>query len=82
MVVVAAVDIRIEVMITGEAVMEAATITEYVYVYIYLYLFIIYYIYIYILLFERFFIFMLTYCLRRNHTYFNLFYYFKGIYIG
>ena len=32
--VVAAVDIRIEVMITGEAVMEAATITEYVYVYI------------------------------------------------
>ena len=27
--VVAAVDIRIEVMITGEAVMEAATITEY-----------------------------------------------------
>ena len=34
MAVVAAVDIRIEVMITGEAVMEAATITEYVYVYI------------------------------------------------
>ena len=32
MAVVAAVDIRIEVMITDEAVMEAVTITEYVYI--------------------------------------------------
>ena len=34
MAVVVAVDIRIEVMITDEEVMEAATITEYLYIYI------------------------------------------------
>ena len=33
-VVVAAVDIRIEVMITGEEVMEAVTITEYVHLHL------------------------------------------------
>ena len=32
--VMAVVDIRIEVMITGEAVMEAATITEYVHLHL------------------------------------------------
>ena len=90
MAVVVAVDIRIEVMITGVAVMEAATITEYAHIYIYLYMYIYIYIYICIYIYiykyiyistscEIFFDPILTYCLRCNHSYEICF---KEIYIG